>query len=185
MPVIHQMMGQGVAGRAQSDHQHRAAARRLGQRPLDVERIPAGQQRIDLEAPGQFQHIFQDARLGLRDIDRILVGLGVDAGRHAIVADAVAGAGDHRIVDHADGQRRQGQPFSLGLMHLGDALFQRAAGLVGADGVFRERTGLGVGQALRTAVLALVMTEDAVIDLVHRPLEVGAGIGQVESVARA
>ena len=63
----------------------------LRQRPAQVERVPARQQRIDLEAPGQRQHVLQRAGLDLRDVDRVL--LLVDARLHAVVADAVAGGG--------------------------------------------------------------------------------------------
>src|SRR6185437_8863422 len=55
-----------------------------------IGRVPARQQRIDLEAPGQRQHVFQRARLDLRNVDWVL--LLIDAGLHAIVADAMPGA---------------------------------------------------------------------------------------------
>ena len=44
MAVIDQMMRQGEPGRPEPDHQHLVAARRLRQRPAEVERVPPGQQ---------------------------------------------------------------------------------------------------------------------------------------------
>ena len=107
--VVHQMMRQGEPGRAEADDQHLAPAVGAGQRTADVQRIPARQQGIDLEAPGQRQHILQDGGLGLRNVDRLL--LLVDAGLHAVVADAMAGRRHHRIVD---GDRREGAQHMAG-----------------------------------------------------------------------
>ncbi len=85
------MMRQRETRRPQPDHQHLVAARGLRHRAADIERVPARQQRIDLEAPGQRRaRSFRMLRLRLRDIDRLL--LLIDAGLHAVVADAVAGA---------------------------------------------------------------------------------------------
>ena len=124
--VVDQMVGEREAGRAQTHHQHSLAARRAGQRPLEVERVPAAEQRIDLEAPGQGQHVLQHPGLDLGNVHRLL--LLEDARLHAVVADAVAGGGDHRIVDDGDGQRADGQAAGRGQVHLRDFLFQRAAG---------------------------------------------------------
>jgi len=98
------------AGRPQPDDQHRAAGSGARDRPAQFERIPARQQRVDLEAPGQPEHVLQRAGLDLRDVDRFL--LLVDAGLHAVVADAVAGRGDQRIVD-----RRHRQLHALFVRH--------------------------------------------------------------------
>ena len=70
--VVHQVMRQREAGGTEPDDQHLASAVGPRQRAADVERIPPRQQRVDLEAPGQVQHVLQDARLRLRNIDRIL-----------------------------------------------------------------------------------------------------------------
>ena len=115
---VEQVVGQGVAGRAEARDQHLAAARRPRQEAAQLERVPAGQQAVDLEAPGQLQHILEDARLGLGNVDRVL--LLIDAGLHAVVADAVAGAGDHGVVDHGDGERGDGVAVALDLVHLRD-----------------------------------------------------------------
>ena len=95
-------------------------------RPAQVERIPAREQRIDLEAPRQLEHVLQRARLRLRDVDRVL--LLVDARLHAVVADAVAGGRRHRVVDAMMPSAPSGRPRALSYVELGDPLFQRAAG---------------------------------------------------------
>ena len=122
--VVHQMMRQGEAGRAEADDQHLAAAVGAGQRAADVQRVPAREQRIDLEPPGQRQHVLQDGGLRLRNVDRLL--LLVDAGLHAVVADAVAGRRHHRVVD---GDRREGaQHVAGGAQRVHLARFSRPAG---------------------------------------------------------
>src|ERR1700754_3651200 len=55
MPVVHQMMRKGRAGRSQADHQHLVAAQWLGNGSPEIERIPPGQQTIDLETPGELE----------------------------------------------------------------------------------------------------------------------------------
>src|ERR1043165_4173992 len=92
-----------ITGRAETDDEHVATV--VGQRirSTDVERIPAREEAIDLDAPWHPQHIGQGAGFDLRDVDRIL--LLVNAGLHAVVADAVSGARAHRIVDDDEGER--------------------------------------------------------------------------------
>src|SRR6266851_927485 len=97
------MVRQRKAGGAEADDEYLVTCRRLRQRPPDVERVPTGQERIDLETPGQPEHIFQGAGLDLRDIDRVLAL--IDAGLHAVVADAVPGRGAERVVDRDDRER--------------------------------------------------------------------------------
>ena len=154
-----------------------------GSRTADVQRIPARQQGIDLEAPGQSQHILQDVGLGLRNIDRLL--LLVDAGLHAIVADAMAGRGHHRIVDGDRGEGAQHVPGGAQRVHLADFLVQRTAGQGHAERRFLELPGFAVLQALAAGILALGVAPDAVVDLVQRLLGVHAVIGQGEAVAMA
>ena len=118
--VVHQVMRQGEPGRTEADDQDLASAVGAGQGTADVQRIPARQKGIDLEAPGQLQHVLQDGGLGLWNIDRLL--LLVDAGLHAVVADAVAGRRHHRVVD---GDRREGAQHVAGgaqRVHFGDFL---------------------------------------------------------------
>ena len=182
MAVVHQVMRQRKAGRPHAGDQHPLAGGGERHWPGQVQRIPPCQQAVDLEAPGQVQHIFQRPRLGLRNIDRVL--LLIDAGLHAIVADAMAGGRAHGIVDDDDGECRQRLSPRLGLVHLGNLFFQRAARQGHAEGAFLEctlaRFSLGrlVAQAARAAVLALVMAPDAIVRLVERACQVGARIGE-------
>ncbi len=94
---VHEVMRQRVPGRAEPDDEHVLAVVRQGVRPADVQRIPARQQPVDLDAPRHLQHVGQHAGLDLRNVDRLL--LLVDARLHAVVADPVAGARAHRVVD--------------------------------------------------------------------------------------
>ena len=105
-----------------------------------IQRIPARQQAIDLKTPRQFQNILQRARFRLRDIDRIL--LLVNAGLHAVIADAVTGAGAHRIVDRHDRKRADRIAVLLGNVHLGDLLVERAAVQRYAEDALLELTRL-------------------------------------------
>jgi len=58
-------MREREARRPEPHHQHLVPARRFGSGRAQVERIPARQQAVDLEAPGQREHLLQDARLDL------------------------------------------------------------------------------------------------------------------------
>ena len=69
-------------------------------------------------------------------------------------------------------------------MHLGDLLFERAAGEGHAEGALLEAAVLLL-QALGAGILALVVAEDAVVRLVEGAGEIGAGIGQREALAAA
>src|SRR5207302_11086569 len=115
------------------------------------------------ETPGQAEHVFEGAGLDLRDIDRLLPL--IDAGLHAVVADAVAGRGADRVVDRDDRQRAEAVSARLDEVHLGDLLVERAAGEGHAEHAFAEAAVLVV-QTAAAAVLALVMAADAVIRLV-------------------
>ena len=190
VPVVHQEVRQREAGRPHADDQHALARRGRGARLPQVEGIPARQQRVDLEAPGQRQHVLQDPRLGLRNVDR--VGLLVDAGLHAVVADPVPGRGDQRIVDADHRQRTQRHAFGAQLVKLGDLLLQRAAGERDAERALLERVRkhravgrLLLGQAVRARVLALLVAPDAVVRLVECGDQVHPPVGQREAVALA
>ena len=154
----------------------------FGNGPLDIQRIPSCQQAIDLKAPRQFQNILQRARFGLRDVDGIL--LLVNAGLHAVVADAMAGTGAHRIVDVDDRKRADRIAFLLGDVHLGDLLVERAAVQRDAEDALLELAGL-LAQAGGARVLPLVVALDAIGRLIDRAREIGAGIGQTEAFALA
>ena len=139
----------------------------LRQRAAQVERVPAREQRVDLEAPRQLEHVLQRARLGLRDVDRLL--LLVDARLHAVVADAVPGGRDHRVVDRDDRRaRRSAGPRVLTLWNseIFSSSGQPASGTPN-DGLL-ERRRVAVRrrlflQPLRAGVLALLVAPDAVV----------------------
>jgi hypothetical protein len=135
--VVQQEVRQREAGRAHADDQRPPPGRRRRARPAEVEGIPARQQRVDLEAPRQREHVLEDPRLGLRDVDRI--GLLVDARLHAIVADPVPGRRDQRIVDADHGQRAQRHALGAQLVELRDLLLQRAARQRDAERALLER----------------------------------------------
>jgi hypothetical protein len=185
--VVEQEMRQREPGRTHSDDQRPLAGRRQGQRLSEVQRIPARQQRVDLEAPRKRQHILEDPRLGLRNVDGI--GLLVDARLHAVVADPVAGGRHQRVVDADDGKRTQRPAFGTKLVELGDLLLQRATGERHAERALLERVvGSGaVGrllfeQSVRTRVLALLVAPDAVVRLVETGGEVHPRIGEREAL---
>ena len=145
-------------------------------------------QAVDLETPGQREHVLQDARLGLWHVDRI--GLLVDAALHAVVADPVAGAGDQRIVDAHDRERPDRPAVGAELLELGDLLLERAAGQHDAERASAERNvlrravgGLLLGQPARTRILALLVAPDAVMRFAERGRQVHSGIGQREALA--
>ena len=131
------MVRQVEPGGAETDDQHLVARFRLRQRPAQVERVPAGQEAVDLEAPRQRQHVLQRAGLDLRDIDRLLPL--VDAGFHAVVADAVPGRGAERVVDRDDRQRADAVAARLDDVHLRDFLVERAAVQGDPEHAFAER----------------------------------------------
>src|SRR5216117_4195971 len=116
---------QREARRAEPDNKDSFPGCRFWIRATNVEGVPPREQRVDLEAPGQLEHVLQRARLGLRDVDRLL--LLVDAGLHAVVADAVPGGGQHRVVDGDDAERRERLAARLDHVKLGDLLLERAA----------------------------------------------------------
>src|SRR5262249_52742470 len=98
---------------------------RARQWPADVERVPAGQQRIDFEAPWEREHVLQRAGLDLGNIDRVLPL--VDAGLHAVITDAVPGRRADRVVDRNDGEGAETVPARLHQIHLGNLLLEWAA----------------------------------------------------------
>ena len=176
------MMREREASRTEADDEHLVTGRRARQRPPDIERVPPRQQRIDLKAPGEPQHVLQSPGLDLRDVDRLLPL--VDAGLHAVVADAVAGRGTDRVVDRDNGEGAEAVAARLHQVHLRDLFLERAAGERDAEHAFLEGALLLL-QAVRAAVLALIVAPDAVIGLVERADEIRAAVGQRKAVAAA
>src|SRR5437773_1690628 len=182
--VVHQVVRQRESGRAEPDNKDSFPGCRFWIRATNVEGVPAREQRVDLEAPRQFENVLQRARLGLRDVDRLL--LLVDAGLHAVVADAVPGGGQHRVVDGDDAERGERLAARLHHMKLGDLLLERAARQRDAEhGLAESLGGRLFLEAFRARVLSLLVAPDAVVRLVERADQVGAAIGQLESVAMA
>ena len=177
--VILKMMGKAEAGGAGAHHQHAAPGRRARHGVRQVEGIPPGQQAVDLEPPGQGQNVFQRTGLDLRNVDRFLFL--IDAGLHAIVADAMTRGGGERVVDHDD--REGGKTVSAGLqqVHFADLLVERTSRQGDAMGRGAEGRALLLQQTLRAAVLALVVTEDAVVGVRHRLCEIHSLVGQRET----
>ena len=116
----------------------------------------------------------------MRDVDRFL--LLEDAGFHAVIADAVPGGGGHGIVDGDDREGADGDAVLFDDVHLGDFLFERAAGELDAEVAALEPAVL-FAQAGGAAVLALVVALDAVVGVVERAGEVGAGVREGEAFA--
>ncbi len=175
-------MRERVAGGAEPDHEHVVAAIVERDRTAAVERVPAREQAVDLEAPGQREHVGEHAGLDLRNVDRLL--LLEDAGLHAVVADAVAGAGQHRVVAGDERERRHRVAATTREVHLGDALVERAARERDAERVRLERAGL-VAQPARAGVLLAIVAVEAVIDLPQDLPRRHATVGEAEAVARA
>ena len=102
-PLVQQVVGECVAGRSHSDDKNILAIVAKRNRALHIQRIPARQQRVNLEAVRKVQDIGQDAGFNLRDVDRRLFLK--DAGFHAVIADPMPGPGAERVVDHHRGER--------------------------------------------------------------------------------
>ena len=83
------------------------------------------------------QHVGQHAGLDLRDVDRLL--LLVDARLHAVVADAVAGARAHRVVERHERERADRVARLPQRVHLGDLLVERTAVQLDAERVDDRR----------------------------------------------
>src|SRR6516165_1262423 len=160
MAVIQQMMRQREPRRTEPDDEHLVAARRARQWPPEVERVPPRQQRIDLETPRQPENVLKRAGLDLRNVDRVLPL--IDAGLHAVVADAVAGRRTDRVVDGDDGEGAEAVAARLHQIHLRDLFLERAARQRHAKDALLESAVL-LSEPLRAAVLALVVAPDAVI----------------------
>ena len=83
-----------------------------------------------------------------------------------------------------DGERADGVAAGRDQVHLGDLFLERAAREHDAERALLEFAGLLL-EPLGAGVLALVVAPDAVVGVVERAGEIGAGIGQREAVARA
>ena len=182
MAVVQHVMRERESRGPEPHHQHLLARGGLGERIAQVEGIPARQQAVDLEAPGQLQDILEGAGLRLGNVDRLL--LLIDAGLHAVVADAVARRRRHGIVHHDHGERPQRHALGLQAVHLGDLLLEGTAGQRHLEGALLE-AAVALLQPAAAGILPLVMAEDAVVGLVEGAGQIGAGIGEGEALAVA
>src|SRR6185312_1270378 len=157
-----EVMRERVTGRSQADDEDVLAVVRAHVRALDVQRVEALQEEINLDAPREREHLGEDARLDLRDVDRLL--LLEDAGLHAVVADAVTGAGAHRVVDAHDREGAERVAALPHRVHLADLLAERAAVEENAEGVLLHLLRLWIAQALRAGVLLAVVAKEAVVN---------------------
>src|SRR5262252_64017 len=119
------MLGERIARRSHSYHQDVLAVVTKRIRPPGVDWVPSRQQRDNLEAVWQSQHIGENAGFDLRYVHRIL--LLKNARLHAVIADAVTRAGQHRIVDHYYCKRADRMALSIKSNHLRDLRIERAA----------------------------------------------------------
>src|SRR4029079_15660495 len=175
MAIIQKIMRQREACRSKPGNQHASPTARLDERIAQVERIPAREQAVDLESPGQPEDILKYPRLGLRNIDGLL--LLIDAGLHAVIANAVPRRGAERIIHRDHRERADHASRRFQLMHLRDLLVERAAGERDAKHRLAE-TAVLLPETMRAGILLLMMAEDAVMHLVEGMGEIEAAIGQ-------
>ena len=178
--LVQQVVRQRVARRPHAHHQDVLAvvSQRIG--PTEIQRVPSRQERVNLEAKRQTQHVRQDARLDLRNVDRRL--LLVDARLHAVVADAMARAGAERVVHHDHGQRTQAVPFALQKVSFGNLLVERTARQLDAERVFLGGA-VGFAQSLGAGILVARMADDAVVHLAEGFAGRHAQVGEAKTVA--
>ena len=114
------MMPQRESRRPQPHNQNLVPG--LGQRQglFEIKRVPARQQAVNLESPGQGQNVLDDTGFHLGNFHRLLFL--EDAGLGTLVADTMPGTRHQGIVHGNDGQGSQGIAVDLDLMHLGNAL---------------------------------------------------------------
>ncbi len=180
--LIQEMVREGVAGRPEPDDEDVLSVVRKRVRARRVERVPAGQERPDLEPPGHREDVRENAGLRLRDVDGILRLK--DAGLHAVVADAMPGAGNHRIVEADERKGADRVPLTPQQVHFRDLLVQRAARERHAERI-RANASVLLPKALRARVLVALVAEDAVMRLAGDLARGLARVGEREAVARA
>ena len=184
-PLARQVVRQRVPRRAETDDEHVLPVVGQRVRAAHVERVPAREEAVDLHAPGERERFREHPRLDLRDVDRLL--LLEDARLHAVVADAVAGAGAHRVVEAHEGERAEHVAVATHDVHLADLLFQRAPLQRHADRVLLEHAGRGlrVAHPLGARVLVALVAVEAVVDLLLDGPGGHTAIGEGEGVALA
>ena len=182
--VIHQMVCQRVTRRTQSHHQNLITTGTARHRTSIIERIPPSQQRINLKAPRQRQHILENTRFHLRNIHRILFL--INARLHAVIANAMPRSRQHGIINTRNRQCPNGQRILFCLVHLGYFLLKRTPRQLFAKNILMKKSLLIFfgSQALRTRILALMVAQNAIGHLRQCLTGVIALIGQRKSRAR-
>jgi hypothetical protein len=172
------MVRKRVAGRPETDDEDISTIVVLGDRALDVQRIPSREKPVNLEAPRQRQDFGQNPRLDLRDVHRVL--LLEDAGLHAVVADAVARPWVHGVVDAHEREGRDDVAAPAHHVHLADLLVERTALERHAQRVLLHGEALGVDEPLGARVFFPLVAEDAVVDLLFDFALGHSAIGETE-----
>ena len=180
--LVQKIMRQRVPGRPEADDEHIFAVVGQRVRALCVQRVPARQQAVDLKTVGQVEHIGQRSGFGERDVDRLL--LLENAALHAVVADAVAGAGAHRVVDRDQRERPDRIALLFEQVHLRDLFVERAALGLDAERVALRRA-VRLAKAGRARILLALVADQAVVDLGQRIAHRAAVVGQLKTVAPA
>ncbi len=181
-PFVHEVMRQRVPGGPEAHHEDVLAVvwQRVG--PADVQRVPPGQQPVDLDAERHREHIGQDPGFDLRDVDRLL--LLVDARLHAIVADAVAGTWTHRIVQRDERESAEGVALLSERVHLGNLLVERASAQLDAERVDRN-PAVPLVKPFGAGVLVALVAQHAVVNLAQDLAGRHPRVGQLEAVTGA
>ena len=148
---------------------------------FDIQRVPPGQQAVNLKAPRHEQHRSENIGFNLGNIDWL--GLLIDAAFHALVTNPMPRAGTHRVVDNHQGQGSDVVALLFQQMHLGDFFFQRATGDSHAQRVDFVSSILFVPHAFRAGIRVAVMAVNAVIDFIQHPAVAKARVGEGEALS--
>ena len=146
-----------------------------------IERFEPCQQTVNLEAVRQFQHVADDARLNLWNIDGILFLK--NASFHAVVADTVSGARTHGVIEHDHRQRRDRLTPLAQLVHFGNPFLERAARERNAERIALV-VPVRIAKSVRARILFTRMANDAVVDLSQVFLAAHARVGQAKAVTQ-
>ena len=104
MAILHQMMGQREAGRTESSNEYFVSGWRTRHRSVEIQRIPSRQKRIDLESPGQLEHIPKGPRFSAWYVDgRLLLK---HTRLRTVIANAMTRCCAKRVLNHDQRESR-------------------------------------------------------------------------------